>query len=230
MAFRRNRRTLRRRPRRPRRAVMRRTRPMRMQLNTRLPNTYKFVRSSFYQAPLAAMTMDANGQYFGVMFARGLSNLYTDNAVLNMPNIAEFTSLFDQYKILRYSLDIVPRYTSWDLNTANPALPTIYWVYDQDDSTVPTAASQIMEHPKVRYRRLDKPVRITVLRPCIADEIYNTAVTTGYAPRKAPWIDLASPSIPHYGIKYFIQGAPNADYKPAFDFKATWTFLVKNPR
>lgn len=235
MALRR-RRTFRRRPlRRNRRTAMRRTRmsrPMRS-LNNRQMNVYRFNRSSYNGAPQTSFTTDANGQFFGVFIGQGLSSVFTSNVVLSMPNITEFTTLFDQYKILSYSVTFIPRFDSRD-TAYGPGtvadIPTIYWVTDQDDATIPTTANQLMEHPKVRYARMNRPVTLTILHPCIADSIYSSAVVTGYATRKAPWIDCNSASVQHFGIKYFIQGPPNRDYTSLFDVKSETRFLVKNPR
>lgn len=235
MAYRR-RRTFRRRPiRRNRRTAMRRTRMSRpvRSLNNRQMNVYRFNRSSYSGAPLTSFTTDANGQFFGVFIGQGLGSVFTSNSVMTTPQISEFTTLFDQYKILTYSVTFIPRFDSRD--TAYGAgtiadIPTIYWVTDQDDATVPTTVSTLMEHPKVRYARMNRPVTLTIRFPCIADSIYSSAVVTGYATRKAPWIDMASTSVQHFGVKYFIQGPPNRDYTGLFDMKSEIKFLVKNPR
>lgn len=221
------------RPRRTRRATI--VRPMRA-LTTRTGSNpvHYFTRYSFYQAPLVSMTTNASGQIFGNMYARGLTDIYTDLAVISMPSTSDFTSLYDQYKILSYTIEIRPRYTDRSLNagsgTTTIAVPTIYWVYDQDDVNVPANAGEIMQHPKVRSKFLNRVVMITVKNPSITAPVYRPGVAFGYETRKAPWIDLANLDVPHLGVKYFIQATPLADYTSLFDIRVKWRFAVKNPR
>lgn len=179
------------------------------------------------------MTTDANGNYFGVAYAKGLVTMYTTMYSMNMPNYTEFTSLFDQYKILSYTIELRPRFNGRDAAYGAGTvadIPTIYYIYDKDDATAFTTPDQIMQCQKVYSRRLDKPVYITVKYPTIADEIYSSALVTGYAPRKAPFIDCTYDQVAHYGIKFMIQGLPSRAYGELFDIRVKWRFACKNPR
>lgn len=191
-------------------------------------NIHYFSRYGFYGQ--ATMSLPAvTGQYFGVCFARGLTDIYADPvAGIVMPSSSEFTTLFDQYKILSYTVEFHPRYNGTDFAyTPNNGIPTIYWIYDQDDVALLTQAA-LMEHQYVRSARLTKPIRITVKYPCVAAEVYQSAVTTGYQTRKAPWIDCNSSTVPHYGIKYMVQGQPNSSV--IMDIRVKWRLALKNPR
>lgn len=195
-------------------------------------NVYFYNRYAFQQAPQTALTTDANGQFFGAMFAQGIDLMYTDITSISLPNRSEFTSLYDQYKILSYTIEIRPRMTDYsraDSSTYGHC-PTIYWVYDQDDATAPTAMSSIMEHPKVRSSRLTKPVFITVKYPTISVALWNGGVTTAYGAKKAMWLDCNSYQVPHYGVKYAIQAAPTTDLKGYIDIRVKWRLAFKNPR
>lgn len=191
-------------------------------------------RYSFYQAPQVALTMDASGQFFGVMHAIGIDSIYTDISTISMPNRTEFTALFDQYKILSYTIELRPRFNSRDAAYGAGTvadIPTVYWVYDQDDATPPSSMSQLMEHPKVRSGRLDKPVYITVKYPTVTTLEYNGGIiTNGYSVKRSPWIDCNSYQVPHYGVKYAIQGTIDRDYKALFDIRVKWRLAFKNPR
>lgn len=197
--------------------------------SVRARNVHYFTRYAFYQAPLTSMTTDANGQIAGVMFANGLTSIYTDFATVSMPNTSEFTSLYDQYKILSYTIELRPRFDSGDFAASGEYLPTIYYVYDQDDNTV-LSMSQLMEHPKVRAVRLNKVAYLTVKYPCVAQEIYNNGITSGYQVKRAGWIDCNSSGVRHWGIKYVMQGKAVTDYKATFDIRVKWRLAFKNPR
>lgn len=197
----------------------------------RLPRTvalHHFKRNGFVSQ--FGMTTTASGYFFGSIFANGLESInYAPSSTVAMPNYSEFTSLFDQYKIINYTVEIIPRWTGLDISGDNsPGLPTIYWLYDTDDSTVPSSISDMMERPYVHKRVIRSTIKLFVRYPCIASMLYRTAVTTGYSAKRSPWIDINDSNVPHMGIKYAIVGTASTNY--TFDVKVNWNFACKNPR
>lgn len=186
-------------------------------------NVYRFQRASF--TPQWAPTTNAEGYYFNSVVANGILNING----FTMPNISDFSNLFDQYKILSYSLELIPRWSGLDISGDNaPGLPTIYWIYDMDDSTAPSTISELMERPKVRKRVMKGPTMLYVKYPCVAGMVYRSTTTTGYSAKRSPWIDMNDSNVPHYGIKYAIVGTGTTTY--TFDVKVTWNFMCKNVR
>lgn len=187
-----------------------------------------FSRYGFYGQVTMALPA-VTGQYFGVSLCRGITDIYVDPvAGISLPGATEFTNLFDQYKVLSYTVEFRPRYSGTDYAyTPNNGIPTIYWIYDQDDSAL-LSVNALMEHPYVRSAQLIKPVRITVKYPCVAAEVYSSAIATGYQTRKAPWLDCNSNGVAHYGFKYMVQGQPGTNVM--MDIRVKWNLAFKNPR
>lgn len=123
------------------------------------------------------------------------------------PAYAELVALFDCYRIRKVKMQIMPRYNSVDVFEAtDPASQpmTSYMapyvsVVDYDDATTSTYV-QIEEYETARWHNPRVPCQI-VVRPIAAQAVFD-GVTTAYnrCPRST-WMDLAYPSVPHYGIK-----------------------------
>lgn len=194
------------------------------------PNHY-FSRFSFAPASDIAFSTNANGQYFGAIYAQGLEGISTPWTVVSMPNVTEFTGLFDQFKLFSYTIELIPRFT--DVTFSSPSAgsycPSIFWYFDTDDSTAPSTSSEVMQHQYVRTARLNKPVRITVKYPCVATTMYGS-LASNYGSKRSPWIDCQSVATPHYGLKFMIQGVPSLAHTGLFDVRCKWRFACKNPR
>jgi len=159
----------------------------------------------------------------------------------DIPNVTEFTSLFDSYILtgvmLQFKLIDNPDST-YTVNTdaananARNFYPTIWYVPDHDDNNnVPL--SQIKEFERVRHKVL-YPNRETniMLRPTTLTKVYRTATTEGLAEnRKRLWLDLAHTDIPHYGFKSVIDFE---GLSPINSFRikvnAKYYFVCKNVR
>lgn len=185
---------------------------------------HRFRRFAFDQT--VNFTTNISGQLFGCIFANGISSINYGVGSVSMPSVTEFTTLFDQYKLMSYTVEFRPRFTSVDL--AGPYLPTIYFVHDTDSYTAPGTMSELMERRNVRAIRLSKTAYMTVKFPCVQNMVYQSAVSTSYGPRRGPWLDMTNYGVPHAGILWAIQGGTEASYK--FDVRVRWNFLCKNQR
>lgn len=230
MAFRKTKRSYGKKRRGLRRRATRRSNRLYRSLRPR--NQYYFTRYSFYQAPLTSFTLDANGQKFGAIYARGIQDIYSDFAVVAMPNRTEFSALFDEYKVYGFDFELHPRFSqaATPPTTANSHIPTIYWFYDTDDSNPPASMSEVMEHAKVYSKQLKSKCVIRVRYPTIAGSVYQSGVSTGYQEKRAPWLDINSYYVPHYGVKFAIQGYALADWAGQFDIRVKWRLGMKNVR
>ncbi|QDJ95220.1 capsid protein [Capybara virus 7_cap1_536] len=140
-------------------------------------------------APVA-LTSSNTGTQLGYTFA--LSTL---------PNYTEFTSLFDQYKIVALKVLFLPRVDN------NPAVSTttnfnpgnIYYAIDYDDS-ITTDVNAILQYQGHKIVRGDQPFSVYIRSPKVANAIYSGTAFTSYGNTTA-WLDVASPSVPHYGLK-----------------------------
>lgn len=173
-----------------------------------LPDIHNFTRSivSYFNidiGQLTGFTTDTNLGLYKYAWSNGAAVApNADNfQLLSLPNVTEFSNLFDQYQISGVLTTV--RYTC---NTATASsklgLPTLYWCYDNDDGTAITSMAELTQR-KHSSKLLSSPAKI-FCRPSTVSEIYRSALTTGYAPDWKKWIDMTTTDIPHYGIKFFL--------------------------
>lgn len=128
-------------------------------------------------------------------------------ALSDTPAFAEFTTLFDQYKINRIQYRFVlrrsPDHTT-NLGVVRGWNFRCMFVVDRDDSLVPANFLELQQYPKVRevWLNVDKPVtRWYSLTPSVLYAMYNGVASTGYAPKRAAFVDVVNSGLPHYGLK-----------------------------
>jgi len=120
--------------------------------------------------------------------------------ILNdIQNSGSLTSCFDQYRIALLEAWLVPRETFSIAAGSNSGLLTS--AVDVDDVgaglVTLTDASGAITTPGVvgHYHRWV---------PCVADSVYSAGAFGAFGELQAPWLDCASPSIEHYGLKSYI--------------------------
>jgi len=163
----------------------------------------------------------------------------------DIPNVSEFTTLFDQYMITGVMLQIkmvpVPdaTYMPVSAGTSNYAnfYPTLWYAPDHDDNANVTLAG-LKEFEKVRHKVIHPNREINImLRPTTLQQLYRSSTTTGYACNyKRSWLDIAQADIPHYGVKlaFDMEGMTTsstfADAQFMFKVNAKYYFKCKNVR
>jgi len=122
-----------------------------------------------------------------------------------LPNYAEFTTLFDQYRIDRIDAKFMSPYTNTEQVPGSTTTPdaTLYLhtCNDYDDATaISPATMQEYETYKVSQLSSGKPVVMSFV-PHIALSTYAAGFGS-FANFKPQWIDAASAGVEHYGLKY----------------------------
>lgn len=118
----------------------------------------------------------------------------------------ELTALYDQYKITKVILYLtwspLVRPTSLSGESADVFAPVFMYCPDHDDVTTPTESS-LKQRSKTKTIRLQpgKQYKI-VITPSVLQAVYESAIATSYAPKYNQKIDMADPSVPHYGLKW----------------------------
>lgn len=154
-----------------------------------------------------------------------------------LPDYTEFTALFDRYKIA--GVKVVFR--SFNISSlsdvqgqANGQLGgVIHYITDYDDAAVPTASDvgvqALREHENYRTASIFNSRGLFLkryVRPRIALAAYAGAFTS-YANVKPMWIDAASPSVQHYGLKFIVELlASQANFTQNFNFTVECTYYV----
>lgn len=128
-------------------------------------------------------------------------------------NYAEFTAMFDQYKIKAVDFKIqminnpdaaiMPNNDPSATNNSNNFYPKFWYIKDYDGGGADTL-SQIKERVGVKFFIMRPNKEFTIrIKPKILVQTYKTLTTTGYAP-KAMFVDCADNSVPHYGLNAVI--------------------------
>ena len=61
--------------------------------------------------------------------------------------------------------------------------------------------------------------------PQSLDQVYNTAVTTGYAP-EVQWISTDNTAVPHFGLDVLLSAA-TGDAKTSYKYRLVTTAIIK---
>ncbi len=120
-------------------------------------------------------------------------------------NYTGFTDIWDVYRVDYLEFSFEPTFTanSFATYTTN-VVPRIFTVIDIDDTVTPSTISSLTEYQTCRTH-VYEPFKIK-FRPGTLTGIFDgTTIVAGQSVR-SPWIDCAKISIPHYGVKWGIQG------------------------
>lgn len=135
----------------------------------------------------------------------------------NLPNNTEFLSLFDQYRIVKVQMRFIPYQTVANPTASKSILVT---VADYDDSSNLTSLGDAYQYPTCRITNA-LGEHIWTIKPRIAKAAYGSGVFTSYANDAAQWIDSASPTVSHYGIKAYLtadQGSVRNSWKVIYKY------------
>lgn len=113
-----------------------------------------------------------------------------------LPNNASWGTVFDQYCIPVAVVQIRSGENISSLSSGNP-LPRIYSVLDHDDANN-IAIATAKGYSSCREQRVTESVT-RIVYPRVALAAYSGAFTS-FANQRS-WIDVASPSVQHYGLK-----------------------------
>lgn len=130
----------------------------------------------------------------------------------DLPNVTEFTNLFDAYRIRGVKLDFLPIYNSHEINegpAASPfdrvGMPIITYARDYDDAMAPAGEDTLLQYSTNSRLVLSNKKSIYIRNPRVAQSVYKSGVTAAYAEaKKNLWIDCANADVPHYGLKYYV--------------------------
>lgn len=183
--------------RRPRR-MMRRPRRT---LSKRAMNIHHFKRTITFD-PIISQTTNSYGAY-AFQFNQ-------------LPNFAEFTQLYDSYRINKIVIKYVPNINS--ANAGSTPMSQFHSVLDFNDATPLTSLSSAFEYQNWKMTRGAK-AHTRTYTPSILDAVGNSGgVTPSFVkPAYKQWIATSSSDIPHFGLKWVAEATTNVsdiDYRP----------------
>lgn len=175
------------------------------------PNVYSFKRTIFNKDNIVVSGTD---------FAAAWS--WDMNA---LPNVTDFSNLYDMYMIKKIVVKIIPKYTEAILNSGastNANCQQIHSVIDYDDGTNPTSINDMVQYQSHRLTRGNQ-VHTRVFVPKV--ELTTSAAN---APKSYQWIDFDSLTATHRGMKVYIPAPTTASTQVSYDVQTIYYFSCKN--
>lgn len=154
-------------------------------------------------------------------------------------NYANFTAIFDQYRINSVTVYMYSCYgltQSKTLNTVGAgdiatAIPRIAYCVDYDDSTSPTDFKDVLTRQGSKQRMANKNIVCKINRPAKLMMVYETVSSTGYKiDRGRQYLDCGDPAIPHYGFKYCFDNVAQSDYQWGYKYTVKFNITFKSKR
>ncbi len=117
-------------------------------------------------------------------------------SLAQFPGAADFTNLFDQYRIIQIQIDFVA-------NSSSGFYSPFYSVIDYDDYNVAAGLTDLLQYQTLMVTQ-SNAVHTRTFTPRLATAAYGGVAFTSYANSSAwTWIDVASPTVNYYGLKYY---------------------------
>lgn len=133
-----------------------------------------------------------------------------------VPDYAEF-AMYDQYKIAQIEVKFVPSFNSNTNDTTTQfTMPHLMTAIDMDDVGTPTELNILDNQSNVQHEC--GKVASRVFSPRVAQALYAGVASFGYGERKQAWVDVTSPAVEHYGLKYMMKADSN-DQPDAFGYR-----------
>jgi len=138
-------------------------------------------------SPVTLFTTSNIASTFGV---------YSFTATNSVAQFSSWSNVFDQYRIREIEVWISVDATSGSLDVG---AQNLYSVIDYDDANALTTITQALSYSNVIAAPLTNG-HYRKWRPHIAVAAYSGAFTS-FKNEIAPWVDVASPNVQHYGLK-----------------------------
>jgi len=133
----------------------------------------------------------------------------TSFSLAGVDAVADFTDLFDLYRISLVRMKLRPRFNVGSLGATGTGIsPRLYTAIDYSDATAPAAISTLRQYSTCKETNsYSDHVRCFVPRPELA--AISTTATTVLAVlpdgKPNPWISTAATTIAHFGLKGAIE-------------------------
>lgn len=147
----------------------------------------------------------------GAIYRQGISDGYFFAgwafSIAPIPSVSEYTNLWDQYKINCVVVKFRWSNQARELGDIQHPVPVFHYAIDYNDDATPTTPNELTQYQNYRSFQLANAKEYKIkLYPKSQSMTYKSAVTTGYSPKKQ-WINTSDPTVPHYGLKFAIDGS-----------------------
>lgn len=142
-------------------------------------------------------------------------------ALTSSADAASWAAVFDSYRIMGVKVKWIP------LNSQQQGV--VHTVLDYDDGNAPASESAMLQYDTLK----SAPANVYFERefiPRIAMAAYSGSFTSYAQSKPFQWIDVASPSVAHYGLKYYIPATSSASTPSSWKVVIDVHFQFKNAR
>jgi hypothetical protein len=176
---------------------------------------YRFVRSYTNPTQVTATATGAGGAL-----------AFTLNSVATS---SDFTSLFDQYRMVNAVVKFVPLAAPLGQSTSSTNFPVIYTAIDPDDSTTPASQADLEQYETLQVVPNGQPFQRS-LTPKAALAAYSGVFTSFAQAPQRMWMDCSSDSIQFYGLKWFVPSITTAGTFNLYAIEIALTMEFRHPR
>lgn len=179
-------------------------------------------------------------KYCTVSLQNGFSTFSaTPTTICNLTNLTEYSSLFEQYRLNAFKIELIPRYQNFqtDQNAGTATvrnIPMVYICKDSGNASTysgtwqPLFLNGLLENGGRTYRG-DRKITI-FMKPRVSEQ-YGAGANRYVKPQ---WTDLtttAGQQMAHRGFHMFVYSNTwdNASF-PVFDVFVTYYLQFRNPR
>jgi len=126
------------------------------------------------------------------------------------PDVVNFLTVFDQYRILECTVNMLPLMVTSFIAAAAAAtlVPTSVYNHnvlstciDTDDGNAPANEAVVLNHESAILHGPFITKMARTWKPQVSKDVYQTGGFGGFSSDYSPWIDSASPNVQHYGFK-----------------------------
>lgn len=143
----------------------------------------------------------------------------------DLPQVATFQALYDQYRITKVTIRIIPQMT---VSTGPLVFPNLFYytVLDYNDSATLSSTNQANQHNSCRTTPWMKPFSRT-FRPYVVQNTTDSTPTAYVLTKPSPWIATVNPGIAHLGMKFITDNnSGSGDFK--WNVRITFVVQFKN--
>lgn len=144
----------------------------------------------------------------------------------DLPDVTDFTALYDMYKINKITVKWLPRGNSSDV-AAQGQISRMFTVLDRDDDATPSSIDQLTQYESLKVTPTTA-VHTRSFKPSLRVEVANGLGGTANNIVGPKWLNLANTNVKHYGVKLGVQAPPSGTIR--YDAMVTFHLAMKNVR
>lgn len=159
-------------------------------------------------------------------------------------NVADLSAVFDQIRLNKVVVEFIPLVNQMSgtdvlgtninygiLSNIGVNVGQFYTVIDHDDATALTSKTAIQQYATCRSSPIYKK-QTRILTPAFQGTIQQTATVTTTQAKYKQWFDIATPSVRHYGVKYYLDlhNASTVAGNNCYEIKCTYYYSCKEQR